>query len=97
MYPQLDERTYWQDAQLQPLLWSHLPQTATPSSLQLAQRYIYNVVVSHYRQIQMGFSPPLLHININREAGTGKLHLITVLSTTLCNMAISNDKPSLLV
>jgi len=45
----------------------------------------------------MGLSPPLLRINVNREAGTGKLHLIAVLSTTLYNIAISNSKPLLLV
>ena len=45
----------------------------------------------------MGLSPPLLRININREVGTGKLYLITVLSTTLYNIAMSNSKPSLLV
>ena len=32
-YPELDERTYWQEARLQPLPWSRLSQTATPSSL----------------------------------------------------------------
>ena len=45
----------------------------------------------------MGLSPPLLRININREVGTGKLYLITILSTTLYNIAISNSKPLLLV
>ena len=42
----------------------------------------------------MGLSPPLLRININGEVGTGKLHLITVLSTTLCDIARANNKPS---
>jgi len=45
----------------------------------------------------MGLSPPLLRVNINREAGTGKLYLITVLSATLYNIVISNSKPLLLV
>jgi len=45
----------------------------------------------------MGLSPPPLRVNINGEAGTSKLHLIAVLSTTLHNIAISNSKPSLLV
>ena len=45
----------------------------------------------------MGLSPPLLRININRKVGTGKLYLITILSTTLHNIAISNSKPLLLV
>ena len=45
----------------------------------------------------MGLSPPLLWININKEAGTSKLYLIAVLSATLCNIIISNNKPSLLV
>jgi hypothetical protein len=45
----------------------------------------------------VGLRPPLLYINVNREAGTGKLYLITILSTTLYNIAISNSKPSLLV
>ena len=45
----------------------------------------------------MGLNPPPLRININGEAGTGKLHFITVLSTTLYNIAIFNSKPSLLV
>ena len=45
----------------------------------------------------MGFSPPPLQINIDGEVGTGKLYLIAVLSVTLCNIAISNSKPSLLV
>ena len=44
----------------------------------------------------MGLSPPPLRINVNREVGTGKLHLITVLSTTLYNIARANSKPLLL-
>jgi hypothetical protein len=50
-YPRLDERAYWQNKRLQPLQPSHLLQTATPSSLQSAQRHIHDVVVGHYRQI----------------------------------------------
>ena len=45
----------------------------------------------------MGLSPPLLRINVDGEAGIGKLHFIAVLSTTLYNMAIFNNKPLLLV
>ena len=45
----------------------------------------------------MGLNPPLLRININREVGTGKLYLITVLSTTLYNIVRANSKPLLLV
>ena len=41
----------------------------------------------------MGLSPSPLQININGEAGTSKSHLITVLSTTLYNMARANGKP----
>jgi len=41
----------------------------------------------------VGLSPSLLRININGEAGTGKLHLITILSTTLYNIARANSKP----
>ena len=44
----------------------------------------------------MGLSPSLLWININKEAGTGKLYLITVLSTTLYNIAKANSKLILL-
>ena len=44
----------------------------------------------------MGLGPSLLRININGEAGTGKSHLIAVLSTTLYNTARANSKPSLL-
>jgi hypothetical protein len=44
----------------------------------------------------VGLSPSLLRININREAGTGKLYLITILSTTLYNIARANSKPILL-
>jgi len=42
----------------------------------------------------VGLSSPPLRININREARTGKSYLITVLSTTLCNIARANSKPS---
>ena len=45
----------------------------------------------------MGFGPPPLRINVDGEAGTGKLHLIAVLSTTLCDIARANSKPLLLV
>ena len=45
----------------------------------------------------MGLSPPLLRININGEVGTSKLYFIAVLSTTLHNIVISNNKPLLLV
>ena len=45
----------------------------------------------------MGLNPPLLRINIDREAGTGKLYLITVLSAILYNIVMFNSKPSPLV
>ena len=41
----------------------------------------------------MGLSPSPLQINIDGEAGTSKLYLIAVLSTTLCNMVRANNKP----
>ena len=44
----------------------------------------------------MGLSPPPLQININREAGTGKSYLITILSTTLYNIVRTNSKLILL-
>jgi len=44
----------------------------------------------------VGLGPSPLRININGEVGTGKLYLITVLSTTLYNMARANSKPMLL-
>jgi hypothetical protein len=44
----------------------------------------------------MGLSPSLLQININREAGTGKLYFITVLSITLCDIVRVNNKLMLL-
>ena len=44
----------------------------------------------------MGLSPSPLQININGEAGTGKLYLITVLSITLYNIVKANNKPILL-
>ena len=37
-----------------------------------------------------------MRINIDGEAGTGKSHLIAVLSTALCNMATAAVKPLLL-
>jgi len=40
--------------------------------------------------------PPPLRINVDGEVGTGKLYLITVLSTTLYDMARANSKPMLL-
>jgi hypothetical protein len=45
----------------------------------------------------VGFSPSPLQINIDREVGTNKLYLITVLFTTLYNIIRANSKPSLLV
>ena len=45
----------------------------------------------------MGLSPPPLWVNIDGEAGTGKSHLIAVLSTTLRDIVISNSKLLLLV
>jgi len=44
----------------------------------------------------VGLGPPPLRINVNGETGTGKLYLITVLSTTLYTMARANSKPLLL-
>jgi hypothetical protein len=45
----------------------------------------------------MGFNPPPLRINIDGEAGTGKLYFITVLSTILYDIVISTSKLLLLV
>jgi hypothetical protein len=44
----------------------------------------------------VGLSPPLLRINVNGEAGTGKLYLITILSTTLYTIVRANIKLLLL-
>jgi len=41
----------------------------------------------------LGHGPPPLQININGEAGTSKLYLIIVLSTTLYTMARASGKP----
>jgi hypothetical protein len=41
----------------------------------------------------VGLGPPLLRINVNGEAGTGKSHFITVLFTTLYNIIRANSKP----
>jgi len=41
----------------------------------------------------VGLSPSPLRINVDGEVGTGKLYLIAVLSTTLCDMARANGKP----
>ena len=96
-WPQLDKRTYQQEAQLQPLLSQPLL-AATPSSLQSAQRVIYNAVVDHYKYILSVYSPPKpLRVNINSKAGTGKSYLITVLSNTLSELAATAGKPSPLV
>jgi len=93
-YPQLDEKTYWRNERLQPLPERLLP-AATPSSLQSTQRNVYDAVVNHYRQVQSDFTlPKPLRINIDGEAGTGKSHLIAVLSSTLSEMASSRGKPS---
>jgi hypothetical protein len=44
----------------------------------------------------VGLSPSLLRINVNREVGIGKLHLITILFTTLYNIVRANSKLMLL-
>ena len=44
----------------------------------------------------MGLSPSPLQINIDGEAETSKLYLITILSTTLYNIVRANSKSSLL-
>ena len=44
----------------------------------------------------MGLSPSPLRINIDGEAGTNKLYLIAILSTTLYNMVRANSKLILL-
>ena len=52
------------------------------------------VTIGKFRQ---ALAPPPLQININKEVTTSKLYFITVLSTTLHNIVISNSKPLLLV
>jgi len=44
----------------------------------------------------LGHGPPPLWINVDGEAGTGKLYLIAVLSTTLYTMARASSKLLLL-
>ena len=96
-WPQLNERTYWQEARLQPLP-SQPPPAATPSSLQSAQRVIYDAVVDHYKRILSVYSPPEpLRVNINGEAETGKFYFIAVLSRTLSELAATASKLLLLV
>ena len=82
---------------MQPLLSQPLLAT-TPSSLQSAQRVIYDAVVDHYKYILSVYSPPEpLRVNIDGEAGTGKSHLIAVLSSTLSELVAIAGKPSPLV
>jgi len=51
------------------------------------QRRIFVRVVSHYRQILAGNSPPPLRINIDGTAGTGKSYLIDALTKALTELA----------
>ena len=76
---------------MQPLL-SQLLLVATPSSLQLAQRVIYNAIVDHYSRVLSVYSPEPLLVNINNKAGTGKSYFITVLSRTLNKLAAIASK-----
>jgi len=59
-----------------------------------------NMVLQRLGQVTMDSEEPQMTvtqtININREAGTGKLYLITVLFTTLYNIVRANSKLMLL-
>ena len=68
------------------------------SSLQSAQRVIYDAIVDYYKCVLLVYSPPKpLRVNINGKVGMGKSYFIAVLSSMFSELAATAGKPLLLV
>lgn len=66
----------------------------TRESLDARQADLYDLVISHYARRLAGHWPKQLVINLDGEGGTGKTHVMKVLSRDLQSMAEQNHKPN---
>ncbi|EED14664.1 conserved hypothetical protein [Talaromyces stipitatus ATCC 10500] len=65
--------------------------SASPEDLEVQQRHLYDLVINHYEQDLTGQAPSQLLINLDGRAGTGKSHVIMLITTTLDRMARNAD------
>lgn len=68
--------------------------SGTVDGLEDKQRLLYDMVYSHYTDVLRDVNPPQLLINLDGKAGTGKSHLIMLLSSVLQNMARHCGRPN---
>ncbi|OXV08373.1 hypothetical protein Egran_03865 [Elaphomyces granulatus] len=62
---------------------------ASPEGLERKQRQLFDLIIGHYRNVLAGENPSQLFINLDGKAGTGKSHVIMLISATLDEMAQS--------
>ncbi|OXV12227.1 hypothetical protein Egran_00012 [Elaphomyces granulatus] len=69
--------------------------SASPEGLERKQRQLFDLIIGHYRSVLAGENTSQLLINLDGRAGTGKSHVIMLISATLDRMAQSAgiDKP----
>lgn len=81
------ENDFWDAKKMAEPADTTVRSSATAASLQGKQLLLYNMVVSHYTEVLQGVNPPPLLINLDGKAGTGKSHVILLLSSALQELA----------
>ncbi|EED13561.1 hypothetical protein TSTA_098180 [Talaromyces stipitatus ATCC 10500] len=57
--------------------------SASPESLETQQRHLYDLVIHHYKQHLAGQNPSQLLVNVDGRAGTGKSHVLMLITSDL--------------
>jgi hypothetical protein len=95
----LFDREYWAQTKTDHPAELLAVSSASPEGLEIKQQQFYDLIVNHYKQYLRSSCPPQdpfeeapprpdqLLINLDGEAGTGKTHVIMLLSTTLASLA----------
>ncbi|KAF7137061.1 hypothetical protein CNMCM5793_006912 [Aspergillus hiratsukae] len=85
-YPRIDGN-YWDQMKSMSSLMLAAHSSAHADGLEVKQRQLYDLIISNYRQSLAGDRPDQLLINFDGKAGTGKSHVIMLISRTLEDMA----------
>ncbi|KAL1974030.1 hypothetical protein VTN31DRAFT_5590 [Thermomyces dupontii] len=91
-YPSLTSE-FWKDLKASDPATEIARSSASPETLVWKQRLLYESFVSHYGVILCEESPPQFLINLDGKAGTGKSHVIMLISATLQDMAEERGRP----
>ena len=90
---------YWEEAKTAEPAQFNIQEfsQSTLDGLQAKQRQLFNVVTAHYEEVLRGDEPGQLLLHLDGRAGTGKTHVIMLLSSRLQQLAHRNGRANPLV